>query len=169
MTTLAGRVRRLLLAAAMAGVGAAAQAQTVDFDPAVAQSCLDRGDAGACIGLAADHCMLVTPGGGSTAGMGFCLRAELEWWDAALNTAYGQMVAQAQRIDASDSGTPGRPSDIEALRAMQRAWIAYRDASCSYEELQWWGGTGAHGAGLSCRLQLTAAQTLRLRAMIYHE
>ncbi|MFT5363966.1 MAG: hypothetical protein ACI9VX_001592 [Dinoroseobacter sp.] len=45
---------------------------------------------------------------------------------------------------------------------MQRAWIEYRDATCSYEAAQWGGGTGAGPAFAGCLTRLTAEQALYL-------
>ena len=166
---MSGRGSRAVTPALLAlAISGAAPAQTVNFDPAVAQGCLDRGEA-ACIGEATEACVRATPGGASTVGYALCTRAELTWWDDRLNAAYQRMLVQARGIDAQSSsyGTPNRPSDEAALRAMQRAWIVYRDATCGYEELQWWGGTGAHGAGLACAMRLTGAQTLYLQSLVF--
>ena len=45
---------------------------------------------------------------------------------------------------------------------MQRSWIAFRDAACSYEASRWGGGSGAGPAATGCVMQLTARQALRL-------
>ncbi|MEO0774677.1 MAG: lysozyme inhibitor LprI family protein, partial [Pseudomonadota bacterium] len=55
-------------------------------------------------------------------------------------------------------------SQEEALRAMQRAWIAYRDATCDYEYSQWGGGTGGGPALIGCIMRETGEQTLYLLA-----
>lgn len=159
----------LIPVALLLAMSGAAPAQTVNFDPAVAQTCLDRGGARACIGEATEACVTGTPGGASTVGYAMCTRAELTWWDDRLNGAYQRMLVQAREIDAQSpgQGTPDRPSDEAALRAMQRAWIGYRDATCGYEELQWWGGTGAHGAGLACAMRLTGEQALYLQSLVF--
>lgn len=112
--------------------------------------------------------MEATEGGYSTPVMAGCLDAEREYWDAQLNAAYGDLRARAQQFDADPpiDGMPPRPSSMDALRDMQRAWIAYRDASCRYEELQWWGGTGASGANIGCQMRLTGEQALTLRSYL---
>lgn len=116
-----------------------------------------------CIGLAAAQCMEATPIGGSTYGMGACLDRELTWWDDALNAAYQSALVKARAADAEmkqiGSAATGQ---AEALRAMQRAWIPFRDAKCAYEGTLWMGGTGGGPATLSCLLQTTAEQTLVL-------
>lgn len=139
------------------------------FDPGLIRSCLESGGWRDCIGVAAEACMQATPGGHSTAGMGGCLGAEAEWWDARLNDHYQTLRARERAADAEAPPIPGmppRPSGAEALRELQRAWIAWRDATCFYEELQWWGGTGASSAGAACRMRLTAEQTLTLMSYL---
>lgn len=137
------------------------------FDPAPILTCLAQGKEGACIGIAAEACMAAEPGGGTTMGYAYCTGAEHQWWDGELNRVYQLRMAEARALDAEPPmpGLLARPSDVEGLRAMQRAWIAYRDATCHYEEIQWWGGTGMSGAGAACRLRLTAMQTLYLRSL----
>ena len=57
-------------------------------------------------------------------------------------------------------------SVAEALRAMQRAWIVYRDAACDYERAQWAGGTGGGPATAACLMQQTGVRTLELEGKI---
>jgi uncharacterized protein YecT (DUF1311 family) len=164
---------RVALAMALTAAGLSmaapvpAAAQPLRFDAGLITACLDRGEERACIGVAADACMEATPGGYSTVGMVGCTDAELTWWDADLNTAYQALRAQERRADAEHRPIPGmppRPSTADALRDMQRTWIGWRDATCLYEELQWWGGTGASLAGVTCRLHLTAERALALNS-----
>jgi uncharacterized protein YecT (DUF1311 family) len=56
------------------------------------------------------------------------------------------------------------PSQGDALKNMQRAWIAYRDATCDYERSHWGGGTGGGPATVSCLMYMTAEQALYLEA-----
>ncbi len=137
------------------------------FDPAVITGCMAQGRDRDCIGEGMQACIDTSPGGYSTVGMSACAAAELRWWDGQLNDAYGARMGMATEIDRQPGfGGPPRPSDVAALRAMQRAWIAFRDATCGFEELQWWGGTGASGAGTECRMRMTAEQTLYLRSQM---
>lgn len=161
--------RPLILSALLALAAPPAAAQAKDeglrFDGALIQSCLDAGGWRDCIGVGANACIEATPGGYSTVGMTGCTIAEEDWWDARLNAEYQALMDRERQGDADWQPIPGlmpRPSGAEALRTMQRAWIAYRDATCTYEELQWWGGTGASGAGAGCRMRLTAEQVLAL-------
>lgn len=138
------------------------------FDPAVITTCLADGHGAACIGRGAEACTMVSPGGGSNVGWSRCQEAERVWWDAELNAAYQRRLAEARRIDAEPAipGMRPRPSDVQALRSLQRAWITYRDATCAFEELQWWGGTGASGASIACQARLTGLQALYLRSQL---
>ncbi|OOY21374.1 hypothetical protein BMI86_02030 [Thioclava sp. DLFJ5-1] len=160
-----------MVAVAMLGLSAtAARAEgiPVTYDPQVITACLSAksGPArSACIGLGAAHCMTVDTAGSSNAGMGFCFGAERDDWDARLNAAYQTIVAQDGKMDAElkELGSAA-PPQVPALKEMQRAWIAYRDASCTYEMSTWGGGSGAGPAGSQCEMQLTGAQALRLIA-----
>lgn len=133
-------------------VSAATAASASLSDPAVME----------CIGQASQACMN-TPGGDNTFGMMKCLQQELEYWDKKLNAAYANRIAIAKENDAELVKAQSGTKNIEnSLRKMQRAWIAFRDASCIYEQSQWMGGTGAGPAGLACHMQETARQTLKL-------
>ncbi len=137
------------------------------FDPLPTLSCL----AGAetlpsmmtCVGIAAEACMESQASGYTTVGMGYCLDQELSFWDGRLNTAYGQLMAQEKATDTEMKEIGATvPSLAETLRAMQRAWIPFRDASCDYARAQWGGGTGGGPATLSCLMTQTARQALEL-------
>lgn len=123
----------------------------------------------ACIGMAATLCMNSHQAGYTTVGMGYCLDQELSFWDDRLNAAYGQVMARDKAVDAEmkDLGSAA-PSLAEALRAMQRAWIPFRDASCDYERAQWGGGTGGGPATLSCLMYATGRQALALELRLSH-
>ena len=136
----------LLLLLLAAGPG---WAESPVFDPAPIAACIEAGGGADCIGEAATACMEASPGGYSTVMMNGCLDAELGWWDDLLNARFQLAVAAARDLDAEATRAgSGRPSSEAALRGMQRAWIAFRDAACEYEALDWWGGTGASGAYL---------------------
>lgn len=147
-----------------------AAAQTVTYDFAATTDCIaaagdDYGAKLACIGTAATACMDNTDGGWSTAGQNACLDAEWQDWDARLNAAYPRLMAQLKEEDAAmASGDYTPPSQADALRQMQRAWIPFRDAACAYEASKWTGGSGAGPATLWCLVYETAKQTLRLEA-----
>ena len=142
-------------------------AQDLAYDPGLTEHCLAgaemREEREACIGLASDACVNDTPGGSSTVGISGCLSKETDWWDARLNTVYGQAMTKAKRSDAQakELGSSA-PSQAKALRGMQRAWIGFRDGKCSYEATLWQGGTGAGPAYVGCLMWITADQALFL-------
>ena len=145
---------------------AAAQSDPAPFSPEPTESCLaaaaDPVGQEACVGTAAMAC-IDGPNGSSNAGMGFCLGAEHAFWDARLNAAYAALLAleEANTSELKELGSAA-PSTAEALRAMERAWIAYRDAACAYEVSTWGGGSGGGPAGAQCMMALTGRQALAL-------
>jgi uncharacterized protein YecT (DUF1311 family) len=141
-------------------------AQEIVFSPDATMICVEDGGGQECIGLSADVCMQQTEGGYSTVGMNVCLEEERAWWDGQLNDIY-KIAITMKRAQDSERFDPNQPSSEEALREMQRNWIAFRDSTCDFEMLDWWGGTGATGAGLGCLMRLTGVQTLYLRSMTY--
>jgi uncharacterized protein YecT (DUF1311 family) len=162
---------RLLVLIALMGWSGMAGAQDLSFDPAATVDCLDQADWTEgppydCVGQAADQCMS-TSDGSSTVGMGYCLDAEWQWWDARLNRVYGDLMAQSKATDAAVAGTEANlPSLAENLKAMQRAWIPFRDAACNYEMAQWGGGTGQGPALVGCLMMETGRQTLSMEARL---
>ena len=169
MRPLAGRCLPALAALALLACAPAAALarENLRFDPAALGACVEGGGGGDCIGQAADACMAATEGGYSNRGMIACIAAELAWWEAGLDASYKELHTREQKLDSELSegiaGMPPRPSGADSLRDLQRAWTVYRDASCDYEALDWWGGTGAGLMIVSCRLQMTADQALQLR------
>ncbi|KUF09104.1 lysozyme inhibitor LprI family protein [Pseudoponticoccus marisrubri] len=151
--------------AALTVLGTPLAAQELVFAPDATLTCMGNNDGfeQVCIGLAAEQCMADTPGGDSTVGMGGCLGAEADWWDGRLNAAYQARLAEAQQADA-DAAEYGytAPPQEETLRAMQRAWIAFRDAKCAWAGALWGGGTGQGPAMADCRMTTTAEQALYL-------
>ena len=145
-------------------MAAPAMAQNLVFSAAPMETCLglteDYRNKAMCIGQAAQACIEATPGGYSTAGMVGCFDAELQWWDARLNATYREVMATAKAMDRDKADYA--PSRVEALKAMQRAWIAFRDGKCAFARSEWGGGTGAGPAGVDCLLRETATQTLYL-------
>jgi uncharacterized protein YecT (DUF1311 family) len=116
----------------------------------------------ACVGRAAAACMM-TPGGDTTIGMMECLEGERGYWNARLDVAYTDRMTIAQEQDTEMRELGSAAASIEArLRDMQQAWIAFRDASCLYEQAQWMGGTGGGPATMACHMHETARQALKL-------
>ena len=141
-------------------IPAVTTAQEIAFDITPTASCV-AGDGGMdCIGLAANHCMDTNDGGYSTHGTSICTDHELDWWDDRLNKIY---KITKQQLAAYDAEAPDyAPSQVEALKDMQRAWIPFRDAKCNFVATEWAGGSGAGPATLWCIMDETARQTLYL-------
>ncbi len=157
---------KMLLAAMALPVGASpAVTQDLVFSNAPTLACL----AGAeglvrlgCIGASAQVCM-ATPAGGSTVGMGYCLSRELGYWDERLNANYAALRRQERALAVEMAALDAHvPDSLAALREMQRAWMGYRDAVCTYEYSTWGGGTGGGPAHSACLLSLTGEQALML-------
>lgn len=146
-----------------------AAAQDLIFSPAETETCIAEapGAEASCIGASAQACMLDTPGGSSTAAMSGCLERERLYWDARLNAAYQARLAEAQAadLDAKTYGYSAPPRE-PALRAMQRAWIAFRDARCAWAASLWGGGTGGGPAAVGCAMQTTGEQALYLEQIV---
>ena len=106
---------------------------------------------------------MMTPGGDTTYGMMDCLNGERLYWDARLNAAYAERVATAKQQDKELRDLGSAAASIEdSLRAMQRAWMAFRDTACLYEQAQWMGGTGGGPATMAGHMHETARQALKL-------
>ncbi|SFN25837.1 Uncharacterized conserved protein YecT, DUF1311 family [Thioclava dalianensis] len=140
----------------------------VPYSPQVLDACL-AANVGlarqACIGVGAQYCMAQSGFGSSNAGMGMCFGAERDDWDARLNAAYQAVLKTDGASDAEmKSLGSAAPPQVPALREMQRDWVAFRDAACTYEMTTWGGGSGAGPAGSECEMTLTARQALRLMA-----
>lgn len=132
-----------------------AQAQDFQFSPDPTTACLASGAAfDHCVGAAAAACVEVN--GYATVVDSACHSLKADWWDAQLNAVYPQVMDQAREMDEVNSQYA--PSQAEALREMQRSWIAFRDATCSFEASQFGGGTGASPAFSACRMRMTADQ-----------
>ncbi|UWP97434.1 DUF1311 domain-containing protein [Aliiroseovarius crassostreae] len=160
-------MKRWAIICALTCVGAPALAQDITYSFDATLNCLaekgGEGEAHQCFGASANACMESTEYGWSTASMVQCLDAEAHDWDRRLNAAYGLLMKQSKIVDAEMAELGSSvPSQAEALRAMQRAWIPFRDASCEYERSTWGGGTGGGPASLSCYLDLTARQAWSL-------
>lgn len=166
-----GVVLGLAILAGTLATEAPAMAEPV-FSPDATETCVSEAYATSpalsghavldCVGRAAAACMM-TPGGDTTFGMIECLDGELGYWDERLNATYAERVAIAKEQDAEMRELGSAVASIEEnLRAMHRSWIAFRDASCLYEQAQWMGGTGGGPATMACHMQETARQALKL-------
>jgi uncharacterized protein YecT (DUF1311 family) len=79
-----------------------------------------------------------------------CYEAELKRQDRALNAVYQQIQKQAS------------PELKQSLTKGQRAWLAYRDAWCAYEE-QTPVAPGGIVNKMACLVDVTIAQIKRLK------
>jgi uncharacterized protein YecT (DUF1311 family) len=100
----------------------------------------------------------------STVELNFCSEKELDKADAALNAAYKKAIARIPELAAE------KPYDAksweDALRASQRAWVAFRDAECKdHGTMFWTGGTGATGDALNCMMEMTKNRTVQLKEL----
>ncbi len=153
------------LAVLLVCMAAPAAAQELVFSAQATESCLASGtDYRQCVGRSAEACMENTPGGWSTVAMGGCLDRELSWWDDRLNTSYRFAMDHARKMDAENDGFG--PSQMDALRDMQRAWIPFRDRKCDWARSQWGGGTGGGPAALECLMRETADQTWYIESVV---
>lgn len=106
-----------------------------------------------CIGVASDICQ-EQPDGASTIGIVDCLARETAWWDGLLNRNYQELL---QTYDTE-------PAD--GLRKAQRAWVAFRDADCTFQYSIWGEGSMRSIAGASCTLDHTAHRAIGLDALL---
>ncbi|MGH1368806.1 MAG: lysozyme inhibitor LprI family protein [Maritimibacter sp.] len=161
-------IRAARLALLALGLAPSASAQGLLFDFTLTTRCVEAASSWetqmACIGTSAGACMDANQGGYSTYGQAECFGAEHEAWDAWLNRLYPQLTEVSQASDADR--LPGAPSQVEALREMQRAWITYRDRSCAFEAAVFGGGTGAGPAYAGCLMVETGEQVLRLNGFV---
>lgn len=98
----------------------------------------------------------------STVEMNFCADKDFAAADKNLNSAYKAALAYVRTRELDP------PYDAkhfeEALRASQRAWVAFRDADCrDLVAQEWSGGTGTSSAILGCMIALTKDRTKDLR------
>lgn len=102
-------------------------------------------------------------GAGSTVALNACLERVFEAEDAELNRVWRRVLGA---IDRADYMAPAdRAAWTQSLRAAQRAWVTFKEADCKdavgYE---WFGGTGATAAVLSCLIDKTRLRTAELKA-----
>ncbi|MBE7204585.1 MAG: DUF1311 domain-containing protein [Parafilimonas terrae] len=76
-----------------------------------------------------------------------CAGAAYDRADAAMNATYGRLM---KRIG---------PKAKDALRAAQKAWLPFRDASCALEALGVEGGSMQPQVRADCFARVTAART----------
>ncbi len=114
---------------------------------AAAELAPTRGES--CIGVVSAAC-IQAQGNDSTAVVVECYRRETAAWDARLNAAYKKALAEAGGADVA-----------EGFRSTQRAWIAFRDASCKQPYIVF-KGTMAAPMEAFCTMDMTARQVIWL-------
>jgi uncharacterized protein YecT (DUF1311 family) len=109
----------------------------------------DEGERQCLFKLVATPCTN-TPEGETTQGQSFCYQLERMIWDNLLNENFKNLIASLDDKQAAK------------LRAMQHAWIAYRDTTCNFywDKIQ---GTMAIPMGAACAARETARRALLLR------
>lgn len=103
----------------------------------------------ACIGVAADAC-LQKGEDPSTFGMIACHGDEADVWDERLNRDYQILM---------------KGPDKERLRDLERAWLAFRDKKCSYQQVEDSGQVGMI-ENMHCYMEETGRQALFLDAIL---
>ncbi len=98
----------------------------------------------------------------ATTELNACADQDFEAADAELNTIYGEALKAIPEMAGE------APYDAQgwegALRASQRAWVAYRDAECNdHVAMFWTGGTGATADIIGCKADMTRARTKALK------
>ncbi|HEV2865582.1 MAG TPA: lysozyme inhibitor LprI family protein [Allosphingosinicella sp.] len=97
--------------------------------------------------------------------MNRCAGLRFERADAELNRVYREAVRQEQAADREETGYGDmHPTYEEALRAAQRAWVAFRDAQCEYESFEARGGSMQPMLYEGCRARMTQERTRELSA-----
>jgi uncharacterized protein YecT (DUF1311 family) len=99
--------------------------------------------------LVGDPCTQ-TPEGSSNVGTADCYRLETAIWDNLLNENFKSLIDTLE------------DQQIAKLRAMQRVWIAYRDATCSFywDKIQ---GSMAIPMSAACNARETARRAVLLQ------
>lgn len=156
-----------LVAALMLAGPVLAQDEQVQYSDAPTADCLAAADTAdamrACVGLATAKCVDASDYGSTTIGMMECAEKETAFWDAKLNATYKELMARAEKFDAMNADDPRIVEKIaDSLRAMQRAWIPYRDATCTFQYSLGMGGTIASTIASHCQLETTADQYIYL-------
>lgn len=93
----------------------------------------------------------------------FC--AEQDWndADAKLNDAYKRAMEVMKAVDANlDTADRGA---ADSLRAAQRAWVTFRDATCAAEGWSYHGGSAEPMVIYACRARVSDARADELDNM----
>jgi uncharacterized protein YecT (DUF1311 family) len=99
----------------------------------------------------------------TTVELNYCADIAFMKADGDLNDVYQKLIAGNAKADRGE-GQYSAAAWEKALRASQRAWVAFRDAECKdLVPIEWSGGTGTTMAVLGCMTAHTEARTKELR------
>jgi uncharacterized protein YecT (DUF1311 family) len=104
-------------------------------------------EAGSCIGVVATACVQKIGEMARDVEFAECRDRETKVWDARLNEAYRRAQSKMEK------------QALDNLRKVQRAWIAFRDASCRQSSVTFQ-GTMAGPMVSYCLMNLTARQAI---------
>jgi|SRR5580704_15563972 uncharacterized protein YecT (DUF1311 family) len=109
---------------------------------------LDKGERDCLFNLVAEPC-IGKLGAAGDAKIADCYEIEYAIWDDVLNENYKTLLASLDEAQTAKA------------RAMQRAWVAYRDTTCGfyYDKIQ---GTMAGFMGAACETRETARRAMLL-------
>ncbi len=93
----------------------------------------------------------------------FCADKDWKAADADLNAAYEVAISAMKGIDLN-LDAPDRGAE-KALRASQRAWITFRDNTCTAEGYAFHGGSAEEMVILQCRARVSATRAEELGNM----
>jgi uncharacterized protein YecT (DUF1311 family) len=90
--------------------------------------------------------------------------------DAALNRVYREVAKSFQDDSKTNAGDPAiqatDSTELQDLKAAEKAWIVYRDAECSFEAESYDGGSIQPMIESDCEAALTVQQTERLKSQL---
>jgi uncharacterized protein YecT (DUF1311 family) len=101
--------------------------------------------------------------------MKMCASRELTAAEGELKIAFDNALKAAEEQYVSVRSEPGierMPNMPEELRKAQRAWEAFREANCGYQNLVYYGGSMAPLAVTGCLRDMTKARTKELRDLV---
>jgi uncharacterized protein YecT (DUF1311 family) len=116
------------------------------------------------LALAAQEPQLDCANAMTQADMNACAARDFEQADAELNRIWPGLIAGARAADREiDRTYDHRPGYEQMLREAQRAWLAFRDAQCTYEAAdEARGGSMEPMVFSGCAAQLTRARIRQL-------
>lgn len=102
-------------------------------------------------------CLEIGPAEDTTFGMAMCSQVLLAFWDGELNRLWPGVEDAMSRLGEATGA---------AMLAEQRAWIAYRDATCARVREETAGGSWRAFMAGYCRADMTADRVILFRDLI---